>query len=166
MIPVSKRMYIFHSKCIKVCKTWIKIVIYLQRYMMSHRPCVKTLRSANPWMNVLNKVNFSGFPCSGSKEQWTLCREHVNRNTVYAWMRTSNKLIIWIRCVNKERHAKYAERGGTRTGIENLWSTSHLKDGAFYSKVSPSLYWGVRTHTDHRGEHPLLASLTPLPAVT
>ncbi len=35
--------------------------------------------------------------------------------------RTSNKLIIWIRCVNKERHAKYAERGGARTGIENLW---------------------------------------------
>ncbi len=22
-----------------------------------------------------NKVNFSGFPCSGSREQWTLCRE-------------------------------------------------------------------------------------------
>ncbi len=33
--------------------------------------------------------------------------------------RTSNKLIIWIGCVNKERHAKYAERGGARTGIEN-----------------------------------------------
>ncbi len=32
-----------------------------------------------------NKVNFSGFPCSGSREQWTLCREHVNRNTVHAW---------------------------------------------------------------------------------
>ncbi len=38
--------------------------------------------------------------------------------------RTSNKLIIWIRCVNKERHAKYAERGGARTGIENLCSKS------------------------------------------
>ncbi len=25
------------------------------------------------------------FPCSGSREQWTLCREHVNRNTVHAW---------------------------------------------------------------------------------
>ncbi len=35
--------------------------------------------------------------------------------------RTSNKLMIWIRCVTKERHAKYAERGGARTGIENLW---------------------------------------------
>ncbi len=22
---------------------------------------------------------------SGSREQWTLCREHVNRNTVHAW---------------------------------------------------------------------------------
>ncbi len=27
----------------------------------------------------------SDFPCSGSSEQWTLCREHVNRNTVHAW---------------------------------------------------------------------------------
>ncbi len=24
------------------------------------------------------------FPCSGSREQWTLCREYVNRNTVQA----------------------------------------------------------------------------------
>ncbi len=33
-----------------------------------------------------------------------------------------------------------------------LGLTSHLKDSAFlfYSIVSPSLYWGVRTHTDHR----------------
>ncbi len=28
--------------------------------------------------------------------------------------------------------------------------TSHPKDGAFYSIVSPSLYWGVRTQTDCR----------------
>ncbi len=31
--------------------------------------------------------------------------------------RTSNKLIICIRCVNKERHAKYAGGGGAR-GLE------------------------------------------------
>ncbi len=48
----SKRTYIFHSKCIEVCKTWIKIV-YIYRGIWCHtRPCVKTLRSANPWMNV------------------------------------------------------------------------------------------------------------------
>ncbi len=29
--------------------------------------------------------------------------------------------------------------------------TSHPKNSAFDSIVSPSLYWGVRTHTDHRG---------------
>ncbi len=47
-----KRMYIFHSKCIEVCKTWIKIV-YIYRGIWCHtRPCVKTLRNANPWMNV------------------------------------------------------------------------------------------------------------------
>ncbi len=32
--------------------------------------------------------------------------------------------------------------------------TSHPKDGAFYSIVSPSLHWGVRTHTDHRVSTP------------
>ncbi len=48
----SKRTYIFHSKCIEVCKTWITIV-YIYRGIWCHtRPCVKTLRSANPWMNV------------------------------------------------------------------------------------------------------------------
>ncbi len=48
----SKRTYIFHSKCIEVCKTWIKIV-YIYRSIWCHtRPCVKTLRSVNLWMNV------------------------------------------------------------------------------------------------------------------
>ncbi len=40
------------------------------------------------------------------------------------------------------------------TEIQDLGLTSHLKDGAFYSIVSPSLYWGVRTHTDHRVSTP------------
>ncbi len=49
----SKRTNIFHSKCIEVCETWIKIV-YIYRGIWCHtRPCVKTLRSAYPWMNVL-----------------------------------------------------------------------------------------------------------------
>ncbi len=40
------------------------------------------------------------------------------------------------------------------TESQDLGLTSHLKDGAFYSVVSPSLYWGVRTHTDHRVRTP------------
>ncbi len=37
------------------------------------------------------------------------------------------------------------------TESQDLGLTSHPKDGAFfYSIVSPSLYWGVRTHTDYR----------------
>ncbi len=40
------------------------------------------------------------------------------------------------------------------TESQDLGLTSHLKDGAFYSIVSPSLYWGVRTHTDHRVSTP------------
>ncbi len=40
------------------------------------------------------------------------------------------------------------------TESQDLGLTSHLKDGAFYSIVSPSLYWGVRTHTDRRRSTP------------
>ncbi len=36
------------------------------------------------------------------------------------------------------------------TESQDLGLMSHPKDGTFYSKVSPSLHWGVRTHTDHR----------------
>ncbi len=40
------------------------------------------------------------------------------------------------------------------TVIQDLDLTSHPKDGAFYSIVSPSLYWGVMTHTDCRVSSP------------
>ncbi len=42
------------------------------------------------------------------------------------------------------------------TECQDLGLTFHPKEGAFYSIVSPSLYWGVRIHTDHRvsTQHP------------
>ncbi len=40
------------------------------------------------------------------------------------------------------------------TESQDLGLTSHPKDGAFSSIVSPSLSWGVRTHTDHRVSTP------------
>ncbi len=40
------------------------------------------------------------------------------------------------------------------TESQDLGLTSHPKDGAFYSIMSPSLHWGVRTHTDHRVSTP------------
>ncbi len=40
------------------------------------------------------------------------------------------------------------------TESQDLGLTSHQKDGAFYSKVSPSLYWGISTHTDNRVSTP------------
>ncbi len=51
------------------------------------------------------------------------------------------------------------------TESQDLGLTSRPKHGAFSSIESPSLYWDVRTHTDHR-VNPLLVSLTPLPAAT
>ncbi len=40
------------------------------------------------------------------------------------------------------------------TKSQDLGLMSHLKDGAFYSIVSLSLYWGVMTDTDHRVSTP------------
>ncbi len=40
------------------------------------------------------------------------------------------------------------------TESQDLGLMSHPKDGAFYCIVSPSLYWGVRTHTDCRVSTP------------
>ncbi len=40
------------------------------------------------------------------------------------------------------------------TESQDLSLTSHPKDGAFNSIASSSLYWGVRTHTDHRVSTP------------
>ncbi len=40
------------------------------------------------------------------------------------------------------------------TESQDLSLTSHPKDGAFYSTVSPSQYWGIRTHIDHRVSTP------------
>jgi len=40
------------------------------------------------------------------------------------------------------------------TECRELGLTSHPKDGGFYSIVSPSLYLGTRTHTDHRVSSP------------
>ncbi len=39
------------------------------------------------------------------------------------------------------------------TESQELGLTSHPKDGVFDSIVSPSLYWGIRTHRQ-QGEHP------------
>ncbi len=40
------------------------------------------------------------------------------------------------------------------TESQDLGLTSHPKDGAIYSILSPLLYWGVRTHTEHRVSTP------------
>ncbi len=48
------------------------------------------------------------------------------------------------------------------TESQDLGLMSHPKDGAFYSTVSPSLHWSVRT----QDEHPLPNTLTPLPTAT
>ncbi len=55
----SNRTYMFHSKGIEVCETWIEIVLiyrgilcHTSRFSSKFRLCVKMLRCANPWINV------------------------------------------------------------------------------------------------------------------
>ncbi len=65
----------------------------------------------------------------------------------------------------KNKYGRYLGQSGylgTRSAMVFLMITesqelglmSHPKDGAFYSIDSPSLHWGVRTHTDHRVSTP------------
>ncbi len=80
--------------------------------------------------------------------------------------RISNKLIIWIRHINKERHANYAERGGARTGIENRClrpSTSPASAGFFFVKKKDG---GLRPCIDYRGLNDITIKFRyPLPPV-
>ncbi len=55
----SNWTYIFHSKGIEVCETWIEIIFiyrgisyHTSRFASKFRLCVKMLCSANPWMTV------------------------------------------------------------------------------------------------------------------
>ncbi len=127
-----------------MCKTWIKIV-YIYRGIWCHtrrawRRCVAQIHE---WM-FRDEVNFSGFPCSGSREQWTLCREHVNRNTVHAW---SALLTSWLSesgVLTKRDRQNMQSGGGARTGIENLcfkWTmykllANYLSDFPFKVKLN------------------------------
>ncbi len=47
-----------------------------------------------------------------------------------------------------------------------LFNVSSERQSLLTVIVSLSLHWGVRTHKENTGEHPLLVSLTPLPAAT
>jgi len=75
MIPVrSEHIYSIQS-ALKCARHELKLYIFTEVYdvtlVRAWRRCVAQIHE---WM-FRNKVNFSGFPCSGSREQWTLCRE-------------------------------------------------------------------------------------------
>ncbi len=81
------------QSALKCARHEFKLYIFTEVYdvtlVRAWRRCAAQIHE---WM-FRNKVNFSGFPCSESREQWTLCREHVNRNTVHAW---SALLTSWL----------------------------------------------------------------------
>ncbi len=98
--------------------------IYLQRYIMSHftllwwvsSVCEDAARSGNRERMFWSELNFNRFPCSGSRERWTLCREHVTRNTVHA---RSSLLTSWLSESGVNKQDMHA-----RTGIGNRWPTT------------------------------------------
>ncbi len=116
MIPVrSERIYSIQS-ALKCARRELKLYIFTEVYdvtlVRAWRRCAAQIYEWMFW----NEVNFSGFPCSGSREQWTLCREHVNRNTVHAW---SALLTSWLSesGVLTKRDMQNMQSGGAR-GLE------------------------------------------------
>ncbi len=87
-------------------KLYIFTEVYDVTLVRAWRRCAVQIHE---WM-FRNKVNF---PCSGSREQWTLCREHVNRNTVHAW---SALLTSWLSesGVLTKRDMQNMQSGGAR----------------------------------------------------
>ncbi len=128
MIPVrSERIYSIQS-VLKCARRELKLYIFTEVYdVILVRAWRRYAAQIHEWM-FPNKVNFSGFPCSGSREQWTLCREHVNRNTVHAW---SALLTSWLSesGVLTKRDMQNMQSGGAR-GLELRTSaeTAHGRD--------------------------------------
>ncbi len=98
------------QSALKCARCELKLYIFTEVYDALVRAWRRRAAQIHEWM-FRNKVNFSGFPCSGigsnghcvgsnghcvgsngpcveqwtlCREQWTLCREHVNQNTVHA----------------------------------------------------------------------------------
>ncbi len=96
--------------------------------------------------------DFNGFPCSGGREQWTLCREHVNRNTVHA---RSAPLTSRL---SESGVCKICRSG---TGIENRCFKRRNERTwrvAKYGNHTQNMYLThpsacVRTHTQKWGSH-------------
>ncbi len=104
----------------KVCKTWIKIV-YIYRGIWCHtRPCVKTLRSANPWMNVpkwskLQRISpaqgeGSNGPCVGSIS--------IGTQFITTWLSESGVLT--------KRDMQNMQSGGRGGGMHEDWNWEPL----------------------------------------
>ncbi len=101
-----------------MCETWIKTV-YIRGIWCHTHLCLKTLHSTNHEWNFRSEVNYNGFPLLREKGAMdTVYMEHINQNSSCT-EHISNELIIWIRCVNKDRHAN-----ACTTGIENRWCKS------------------------------------------
>ncbi len=84
-----------------------------------------------------------------------LC-QYRSPHTSYRWRgdRVMKPISVWVNWTRPLLFSKDILGFLMTTESKDLGLTSHLKDGAFYSIVSPSLHWGVRTYTDHRVSTP------------
>ncbi len=62
------------------------LLFSLQMFVLFERKCPA-------WRHCAAQIHEWMFRNDGSREQWTLCREHINRNTVHAW---SALLTSWL----------------------------------------------------------------------
>ncbi len=72
-------------------------------------------------------------PCSGSREQWTLCNDNVNWNTVHARSTLLMSRFSESGVLTKKEMQNMQSGGGARTGIENRWCTERRAVGREHS---------------------------------
>ncbi len=134
MIPVQSVCSI--QRALKCARREFKLYLFTEVYYVTlHTSLVSFVCE---WM-FQSEINFNGFPLLRSREQRTLCREHVNRNIVHA---RSSLLTSWLSdsgVLNKRDMQKYAERGVRGLELEPLgYIMCHSPVRKHYSTVSKS----------------------------
>ncbi len=76
----------FMQSALKCARREFKLYIFTEvAYIMSYASvCEDVVQRKSIHLYSKVKKTSADFPCSGSWEQWTLCRDNVYRNTVHA----------------------------------------------------------------------------------
>ncbi len=122
MIPVRNECMCSIQRALKCARCKFKLYLFTEVYDVHSSVCEDAAQRKS--VNECSEVKYTStdFPCSGSREQRTRCRDHINQNTVHA---RSSLLTSWLSesgvLTKRDMQNMRAGGGGPRTGIGNRW---------------------------------------------